>query len=305
MAAENYDAALKQELVLEGGNVDDPRDAGGRTSRGVTQRVYDADRRRRGLPTQDVWKATDDEIAAIYKTQYWDVILGDQLPAGLDLLIFDGSINSGPVQSVKWAQRSLGNVRVDGHLGKETLDAIIAYPDHDLLIASICDRRMAFLKALKTWRTYKNGWTSRVDHIKQASQAMATGSVGPDPSYFTNGEKKAFISDARKPPSLAPASAVGTGGVVTMTIQQVTGSLQPLQGWIPIIDHTVGAITAAGGILTAGGLAYAAWAKHRANTINDALNLGETPAPPTAVAPVAPLPPAPPATPVAPAGGAA
>ncbi len=52
---------------------------------------------------------------------------GDELPAGIDYVLFDGAVNSGPVQSVKWLQRALG-VRVDGVMGEATVAAAEAYP---------------------------------------------------------------------------------------------------------------------------------------------------------------------------------
>jgi lysozyme family protein len=54
-------------LVLrdEGGNDDDPRDPGGRTSRGIAQREWDVWRASHpGLPS-DVWQAPQDQILGI------------------------------------------------------------------------------------------------------------------------------------------------------------------------------------------------------------------------------------------------
>lgn len=52
--ATRFDKALEFALRWEGGLSDDPDDRGGRTMQGVTQRVYDAWRKQRGLITQDV-----------------------------------------------------------------------------------------------------------------------------------------------------------------------------------------------------------------------------------------------------------
>jgi lysozyme family protein len=44
-----------------------PADPGGATNKGVTFRVYDAYRARRGLPRQDVRHITSAEVADIYR----------------------------------------------------------------------------------------------------------------------------------------------------------------------------------------------------------------------------------------------
>jgi uncharacterized protein (TIGR02594 family) len=72
-------------LQDEGGNVDDPNDPGGRTSRGITQTDWIRWRQSHsGLPS-DVFAAPQDQIDAIYRAWYWDVVNGDQLPAGARL----------------------------------------------------------------------------------------------------------------------------------------------------------------------------------------------------------------------------
>ena len=51
---EPFDSALPFILHWEGGFVNDPADHGGRTMKGITQRVYTAYRAQRGLIDQDV-----------------------------------------------------------------------------------------------------------------------------------------------------------------------------------------------------------------------------------------------------------
>jgi len=81
----DYQTALRQVLVFEGGRVDDPQDPGGRTNHGVTQYVYDAYRRNNRLPARDVWQIPDAEVAAIYQAGYADKVWFDRLPAGVDV----------------------------------------------------------------------------------------------------------------------------------------------------------------------------------------------------------------------------
>lgn len=158
-------------LAHEGGKVDDPQDPGGRTNQGVIQRVYDAYRIRLGLRQRDVYDMDPAERDAIYKDQYWRAIRGDELPAGLDYVVFDGAVNSGPARSIKWLQRAL-NVEADGHIGSITL-AAVREQDAAELIDEICDIRMAFLKSLRTWGRFGKGWTSRVDGVRKVGKAWA------------------------------------------------------------------------------------------------------------------------------------
>lgn len=87
MAASNFAPSLRAVLQDEGGNDDDPADHGGRTSRGITQREYDAWRSLNGNPSIDVWKASDAEISTIYHDEYWEPFC-DGFPIGPDYLYF-------------------------------------------------------------------------------------------------------------------------------------------------------------------------------------------------------------------------
>jgi len=68
-------------------------------------------------------------------------------------------VNSGVAQSVKWLQRALQAMGlyqggIDGIIGQGTLLATAGVSDNDQLIARICERRLAFLQALKTFKTF-------------------------------------------------------------------------------------------------------------------------------------------------------
>ena len=79
MPSAAFNASLPFILRWEGGFVDHPADPGGRTNKGVTQRVYDAWRRRQGLPQRDVKLIEDGEVHTIYESGYW-------IPPRCDLL---------------------------------------------------------------------------------------------------------------------------------------------------------------------------------------------------------------------------
>jgi lysozyme family protein len=116
MVASNFKASLALVLQSEGGNDDDPADHGGRTSRGITQREYDAWRAENKKPLMDVWSASQADINAIYREEYWDPFC-DGLPKGLDYLYFDMAVNAGPNRAAILLQRAL-KVTDDGGLGR-------------------------------------------------------------------------------------------------------------------------------------------------------------------------------------------
>src|SRR4051812_26899549 len=152
-----FERSLTKVLQSEGGYSNNPKDPGGATMKGIIQRVYNDYRTRQNLPNQPVKLITDDEVAAIYRASYWDLAKCDQLPLGVSYVVFDGAVNSGVAQSVKWLQRALG-VAVDGQIGPATIAAVNTYGDPGILVDTICDRRLAFLKALKTYSTFGKGW---------------------------------------------------------------------------------------------------------------------------------------------------
>jgi lysozyme family protein len=275
MTKANFAPSLKRLLVHEGGKVDDPRDPGGRTNQGVTQRVYDMYRKTKKLAARDVYDMENAERDEIYRQRYWNVIKGDQLPAGIDYMIFDGSVNSGNVQSVKWVQRALGSYytgRIDGVMGESTLAAIEDHPNHDELIERIAERRMLFLKALKHWPTYRKGWTARVASVEATAQAWATGSgMAPMAFFAAGGDAKAFVEDGKPSPSKAPGDMATSGGIVSGVIAQASDQLTPLSN-IEFIANIVAALTVAGVVIALCGIAYRAWAKQREKHLADALD---------------------------------
>jgi lysozyme family protein len=279
MTAQNYAPALTRVLVHEGGYANHPKDPGGATMKGVTQRVYDAYRARRGEDRRPVRLIDEAELRAIYRKQYWDAVKADSLPSGIDYAVFDGAVNSGPSQAVKWLQRALGTVKVDGVIGEATLAAVEAYPDHDRLIALMLGRRLAFLEALRTWPTFGRGWRARLAQVKQIGQAWASGSVGPQPSFAEGGNAKATIDQAKPLPIRGAADAaagagVGSGGLGA-ALEQARQQLDPLAASSDLIGNIVAALVITGVLLTAGGFAWRWWAARKAAERADALDLPE------------------------------
>jgi lysozyme family protein len=157
-----FDNCLQFTLKMEGGNSDDPHDPGGRTSRGVTQRTYDAWRHKKGLETQDVWAMSDQECHDIYEEEYWTPSHCDALEPSVALYVFDMSVNMGITHSVETLQKACG-ATVDGAFGPETLSKSGSMDLNDLIAALHSDRE-AYYRSLSNFDRYGRGWLNRNDN---------------------------------------------------------------------------------------------------------------------------------------------
>jgi lysozyme family protein len=170
----NWPLSLKYVREDEGGNDDDPADSGGRTSRGITQREYNAWCTVNKSPSGDVWKATDATIDAIYLQQYWRPHC-DYLPKGIDYLSFDMNVNMGQVQSNRLLQCALG-VTADGHFGVVTLAAAQSVKDVKALIDNVSNLKIAFYKEIEREHPqdvkFDPGWMNRVVNVKTRAMGM-------------------------------------------------------------------------------------------------------------------------------------
>lgn len=171
MSATNFEPSLKCVLRSEGGYVNNPKDSGHATNDGVTQAVYNAYRVHSGLPVQSVRSISMAEVEAIYRLQFWNAVQGDTLPVGIDYLVFDDAVNSGPVEAVRELQACLG-ITVDGHLGLRTLQAVQGVNDRRALVLKLCARRLTFLRRLHAWITFGRGWTNRVHQVQDSALGM-------------------------------------------------------------------------------------------------------------------------------------
>ncbi|MBO9589519.1 glycosyl hydrolase 108 family protein [Devosia sp.] len=212
MAKGNFQPALKNVLVHEGGFTDDPRDPGNWTGgkRGVgvlkgTKKGISA----AAFPHLDIKALNDNQIADIYHGKYWVPIRGDELPAGVDLSTWDYGVNSGVSRSAKDLQRVLG-VNVDGRIGPATILAAKA-ANPRVVIKGHCAKRLGFLQSLAIWQTYKSGWARRVAGVEAKALSWVS-------------TKAQLEQDAKDAAGKAVSQGVGAGGTVSVgTADQVNG----------------------------------------------------------------------------------
>lgn len=143
---------------LEGGGVS-VTDTGGLTRWGISKKAH---------PDVDVATLTRFEAIALYHVRYWNVIQGDKLPRGLDLLLFDAAVNMGSPQAVRLLQRVL-RIAEDGVVGPDTLKACRAYrPSSELraLYNEIRERSYSDLAASKpVYKQHLYGWRCRLFRV--------------------------------------------------------------------------------------------------------------------------------------------
>lgn len=164
----NFQTSLKWVLQSEGGNDDDPADHGGRTSRGVTQREYDAWRKEQNLSILDVWQAPQGDIERIYHDEYWEPYC-DNMPAGVDYIYFNNNVLDGPYRSTVLLQQALGIV-ADGRVGPVTRGAIAA-ADPKTLITKLSQASANFYIGLHQPK-FTRGWLNRVASVNANAVGM-------------------------------------------------------------------------------------------------------------------------------------
>lgn len=125
----SFEDALRSVLAVEGGTSNDPDDAGGLTSRGITEATASAAFEQELVSNPDPRKLDAGEIRTIYKAFYWDRIHGDELPEEIAGLVFDEAVNCGVGTAIKNLQSALNVVLkkqlvVDGKFGPATKAAI-------------------------------------------------------------------------------------------------------------------------------------------------------------------------------------
>ena len=166
----NFFFSLEMVLKHEGGFVDHPEDPGGATNKGITHKTY-AEFLGRPLEDVDELKNIPDEhVQMIYKTGYWDKVMGDELPDGLDFATFDWAVNSGPFRAAKNLQGLVGAAE-DGIIGPRTMERINA-TDALILIQAMAKRRDEYYRSLKTFETFGRGWLRRNKETLEAAIEM-------------------------------------------------------------------------------------------------------------------------------------
>lgn len=179
----NFDKALSLVLQHEGGFSINPFDNGnklpdgrqGCTNRGITQANWEAFVGHM-VTHNDMRALTQEQIARFYKTKYWNLAKCDELPSGVDYVVFDFAINAGVGRAVKTLQQALG-VSADGFIGSITLYEL-AKCNATVLIDKFSEKKIEFYQDLVARKPdqqiFLKGWLNRVAVARQDAKNLVS-----------------------------------------------------------------------------------------------------------------------------------
>ena len=155
-----FDKIVEQIIKIEGGFVNDPKDPGGKTKYGISQKSF---------PHLNIEKLTKEQAAAIYKKYYWAPYpFYEELKSPqIALKLFAAGINMGQKYAnicMQRAVRSFKYLDTDGIIGPKSLDAINSISHKELIPAfnSECAGRYRMLCVKNpSLKKFLNGWLNR------------------------------------------------------------------------------------------------------------------------------------------------
>ncbi len=161
-----FEKAISKILSHEGGYVNDPSDRGGETKFGLSDRADGKiDGEYFGV---DISEMTREEAIKLYHNDYWNRCKCDELPDGVDYLVFDTAVNMGLSAAIKILQKAAGSTQ-DGIIGPKTIAAATKMSP-ELYIIYRYDRYMRIIGGRPTNAKFAKGWSNRLlDVLKVVS----------------------------------------------------------------------------------------------------------------------------------------
>lgn len=154
----NFDEAFKELIGHEGGYVNDPRDNGGETKFGISQKAY---------PGENIAGMTLERAKEIYLRDYWGPAGCESVAPGAKFSLFDVAVNAGVRQAVRFLQKAVGET-VDGVMGPRTIQAAQSMPAARL-VARLEAERLDLWANHADWKHYSRGWVRRaITNLRRA-----------------------------------------------------------------------------------------------------------------------------------------
>ena len=149
----NFPQALAFTLKFEGGYCDVEGDPGGPTCQGITLATLSHELGYQATRSQ-LRNITSEAVSGIYRKKFWNCIGANDLPSGVDLMLFDISVNNGPGRALDWSKQT-SNLR-----------------PHDR-IERIDQLRLGFWRRLAIWAKFGRGWAAREIACKALALKLA------------------------------------------------------------------------------------------------------------------------------------
>ncbi|KFH18557.1 hypothetical protein ELZ19_09620 [Brucella abortus] len=232
----------------EGGWSNHAADPGGKTMYGITEKVWLAWNKAKGIskpkPIRQITRAEAEEI---YYHDYWLAARCNTLAAGVDMFTYDSSVNSGVSRARKWLLASVGGTDI------ETIKKMAA-------------KRTSFLRALANFAVFGKGWINRVTDVEAQSikRSLAESKVSSSTANAAlKGEAEKAAGKAASATRNAQATAGGTfacgGGVTAVNADQA----DLIANWV------LGGLLAAGAIVLAFFIVRSIVQKSRAKSLQE------------------------------------
>ncbi len=179
---ENFDQSLKFVLADEGKFADIENDRGGPTNQGITLGTlihyhahfdygdFDSDG---DIDVDDIRLLdTPEEAAPIYRKWFWDVVKCDDLPSGVDYVVFDSAVNHGPINAGRFLQRAsnrqIGSLITDGVIGPTTIQMVARVEPRGLICDILRERDIFYRKIVArdiSQEKFLRGWLARLAKV--------------------------------------------------------------------------------------------------------------------------------------------
>lgn len=163
--SKRFNKCVKHILKYEGATyTNDPDDPGGPTKYGITLGRY-----REQFPDAtagDIRRLRRVDALPFYKRDYWDACKCDKLPIGIDFVVFNRGVNSGPKRSVMALQKLVG-VKRDGIIGPKTIAAVNDVDDMLSLALEYQWDYARYYRRLQHFWKFGKGWLSRNDQVTE------------------------------------------------------------------------------------------------------------------------------------------
>jgi hypothetical protein len=166
----NFRRCLDIVWAQQRANADAPGSPGGATQFGVTLGLLRDWRQNQTLTDDDVRKLDRDEACEIYRTRYWNVLRCDDLPVGVDLVVFDFGVDAGPGQAARALQQVVG-AQADSSVGPATVAATKTMSANDV-VQEVCDRRLEYYRNQPNAADFIRIWTNRTNAVEKAALDM-------------------------------------------------------------------------------------------------------------------------------------